>query len=106
MSTAHQEPFMPAKAKPSAPLTVDLRYRYDMLGRPIAIGTAEAPARYPAYAYDAGGSVVRETLASGARTFRRDPLGRLVGLDDPAFTQRLSFRQAGDAAKGFADGRI
>jgi hypothetical protein len=29
----------------------------------------------------------------------RDPLGRLIGLRDPAFTQRLSFRQDGDASK-------
>src|SRR4051794_27814984 len=82
--------------------------RCDMLGRPAAIGTADMPARYAAYAYDAAGAVRGETLAAGSlvRSFRRDPLGRLLVLDDPAFTQTLSFRQGGDSGRALADGRI
>ena len=58
----------------------------DLRGRVTAIGTAEAPDRFAAYAYNADGSVGEESLAGGTavRRMAYDGLGRLTGIDDPA----------------------
>jgi RHS repeat-associated protein len=95
----------PAQAGPA---TTDVHYGYDMLGRPVAVGTVEQPELFAAYVYQPDGLPAEERLAGGAvrRRLVRDPLGRLIELADPAFTQRLSFRQGGDATKPFADGHI
>jgi RHS repeat-associated protein len=86
----------------------DLRYGYDVSGRLVAVGTAEAPEWYAAYTYQPDGLVGEERLSGGVLLRRnlRDPLGRLVALVDPAFTQRLSFRQDGEAKNPLADGHI
>src|SRR6185312_6076817 len=82
---------------------VDVRYGYDVLGRLVGVGTGEAPGWYAAYGYVPDGLVGEEWLSGGAvvRRYLRDPLGRLVGLVDSGFTQRLSFRQGGDAGRPF-----
>jgi len=89
-----------------ASLTVTVRR--DLRGRVVALGTEEAPARFARYAYTADGRLAAETLGKGAlaRRLARDPLGRLVGLDDPAFSQALGYRVGGQARGPYGDGRV
>ena len=80
----------------------------DLLRRVTAIGTAESPDRFAAYAYNADGSVAQELLAGGTavRRMAYDGLGRLIGIDDPAFALGLGYRQRGAATGPYGDGRI
>ena len=80
----------------------------DLRGRVTSIGTAENADRFAAYAYNADGSLAQEALAGGTavRRMAYDALGRLTGLDDPAFALGLSYRQNGAASGPYGDGRI
>jgi RHS repeat-associated protein len=80
----------------------------DLRGRVVAVGTAEAPARFARYGYRPDGSILTETLGNEAltRSFSRDPLRRLTGIDDPAFGLALGYRVGGAASGPDADGRV
>lgn len=94
------------KANGVAPFAVT--YGYDSMGRLQTVGSDAAPDAYARYGYNAGGSVIAETLGEGklARSMKYDTLGRLLTLADPSFTQSLSYRQGGDPTKGYMHGGI
>src|SRR5215831_6234801 len=80
----------------------------DLRGRVVSVGTSVDPARFASYSYNADGSIAAETLGAGAtaRRFRRDPLRRLTGIDDPAFSTTLGYRVGGAVSGPYGDGRV
>jgi RHS repeat-associated protein len=89
-------------------VTLQVTISRDLRGRVTAIGTAQAPSRFAAYAYHADGSVASETLCGGQsrRSVTRDGLGRPILIEDSAFVESLSYRVGGQAAGPYGDGRV
>lgn len=64
------------------------RYGYDGAGQMVTaattrLGEPEAPAVVLGWEYDAGGRLLRETLAGGSRTYGYDTAGQLLSVTEP-----------------------
>ncbi|ACU71662.1 YD repeat protein [Catenulispora acidiphila DSM 44928] len=79
-----------------------VRYGYDLLGRPVSVGTPQDPVAYAAYGYAASGAVEFETLhAAGpvplTRRIRYNSLGLPTVIDSAAFREVIGYWDAPDA---------
>ena len=86
-------------------------YRRDMLGRVIGVGDGKDPFAFARYSYDAHGKVTNEDLVPGRpgrinRRHRYDPLGHLVGTEDPFSDHSYSYRAGGGATGPYLDGSV
>lgn len=96
----------PSPAAPPGALAV-VRYRYDTLGRLVAIGTAEAPDRFAFYAYAFNGTLKAEWLnkRTVVGTYQYDLQGNLLKIAyrtaaAPLFIEVLGYTDANGHSTG------
>src|SRR5690349_21632023 len=87
---------------------LSVRFRRDLRGQVVAVGTAGAPERFGRYEYRADGSLARQRLdnATLPRAFSRDSLRRTSTIDDPAFSVTLGYRAGGRDSGPYGDGSV
>ncbi len=109
---------------PTAQQAFSVSYTYNRLGQVIGVGQGAAagaivdPANpptaletyYAAYTYTPTGAIAQQTLNNAhtaiSRQFTHDPNDWLTSIDDPYFTETLTYTTGGYGGSAYFDGKI